>query len=177
MSYPPELKQELIGAHWQMLDSLFTEFMLFKRNELALKGEYLQYLMSDASRDPRFEAIGLGRHPKGYMLYTSPLGIEYEADAAPAAMLGLDMVGEKEVRTASGEWITHCSRLGMNGAKVLYRDWKCITDFQWWLRWRAQQSRGYTDRSLHLNTGYEVNKVRDFPATLSIINELYPKKD
>lgn len=177
MSYSAEIPQALIDAHWQMVESLFTEFMLFKRNELALKGEYLQYLMSDASRDPRFEAIGLGRHPKGYMLYTSPLGLEYEADAAPAAMLGLDMVSEKPARTSRGDWTTQCTKLGMNGAKILYRKWECITDFQWWLRWRAQQSRGYTDKALHLNTGYTSNRVRDFPDTLQLINELYPKKD
>lgn len=178
MSYPTEIKQGLIDAHWQMLDSLFTEFMLFKRHELAHTGFYMQYLVQDASRDPRFEAIGFGRHhEKFHMVYTSPEGLVYRDFHAVAAFLGLPTVGEKEVCTTSGEWTTQSTRLGAGAHKVIFRWWDCITGFQWWLRWRAQQARGYTDKTLHLNTGYEINRVRDFPDTLSIINELYPQKD
>lgn len=178
MNYAPELKHGLIAAHWQMLDSLFTELLMYRPGELALKGEYLAHLFSTASRDPRFEAIGMSRHSKGYMIYTSPDGIEYLSDAAPAAMLGLAMKSPTTSTNHRGERITHCRTLATpRGATVLYRDWANSTEFRWWLRWEAQKSRGYTDKALHFNTGYQVNKVRDFPDTLSIINELYPQKD
>lgn len=178
MSYPREIPGELINYHWQMIDSLFSEFMLYKRDELAHKGTYLLYLMQDASRDPRFEAVGLGRHAeKFYIVYVSPQGFQYQAEAAMAAFLGLDMVGEKSARTTRGEWMTQCTRVAQSATRILGREWPNSTEFQWWLRWRAQQARGYTNKTLHFNTGYEVNRVRDFPETLKLINELYPQKD
>lgn len=178
MSYPPEIKHELIVAHWEMVESLFTEFMLHRRGELAHKGAYLYYLMLDASHDPRFNAVGLGRHPKELLMaYTSPLGLEYMVENGAAAFLGLGMVGEKVVCTSDGEWTTACSRISTAGAQVLLHDWPNSEEFKWWLRWRTQQLRGYTDKARDLHTGYEINRVRDFPDTLKLINELYPQKD
>lgn len=177
MSHPTEIKAELIKAHWEMVDALFVEIMLYRRQELAKTGTFLWNLFSDASRDPRFEAIGLTR-VRGLLAYTSPMGIQYLADGAPAAMLGLKMKLQRITRNHKGESIAHntlCAQSDVLG--VLMYDWPSVVDFQWWLRWKVQKMRGFTDKDKDLTTGYESGKPKDFPDTLSIINELYPQKD
>lgn len=178
MEHEYEIDPRLIMSHWEMLDALSSEILIHRRWEVSMKGTIFADILSRAARDPRFEAVGFYYSDRGQYIYRSPLGVVYKAiDGAAAAFLGLPMKSPSNYRTADGKDVWHHKRGARAAELVIFREDDYIELCHNWLRWKVQKMRGYTDKDKDFCTGYEINKPKDFPDTLKLINELYPQKD
>lgn len=173
-----ELSVSLLRSHWEMTDCLADEIFLHRHEDTLHGREFLyEMFIFYASHDPRFHAVGWSRHAKGYMMYTDPIGRVYAAEAAIAAFLGLGMKTERVIINHEGKRIVYLYRAAGTALRIIFRQFEDIVAFHGWLRWHVQKQRGFTNKGRELDIGYPKGGPRQFPDTLKLINELYPKKD